>query len=801
MNYPVLEYILQNKRDAVIFKAERLVELAGGDSFSKGLTVNPICRMLAQLDNEVLQEEYIKSICKVTGFKPNQLTSELKKEHKKQEEENVKVLKENETALPSWVDEKHYYKYSFVQRYEAGNTEKTGIYFSTGGKLPERLTNFTLKAIAHVKTDGSGNRRIAEVANGMEHAIIEIPSKLFSSPDNFESNINDLGVYYCEPGFTRHHLGKLKAYLMPQFKPCFELENLGWQPEGFFAYFNVIYKEGLFKYDEFGIAKVDDINYLSLGASNILKGLRKNKTMYDFIGVLKYVESPISFYEWTSYMVDVYQDNGIMGVAHAILAAFKDLVLAHNNNCPLPYGVGPANSGKTKWAESIAAVFMLHLPPLNLNQTTIPAMWARLDSFYNVPMIFNEFDENAIDEKMSKAFKGAFDNEGRTRGTITKNKSETQEVKCLAILLGQYLTTSDDGAILQRTLPSKFSENNERTDYQIMRFEELKRLEKAGLTSLSAEIIKQRGHVIANYDARFSELHKKMKNALAAENLIPKMRILENYVNVLTMTTLVREKLEMAFSADQMFELCKKSIKSLSLIINESNALSGFWQMLEFLIDQQLIEQGYHFKVETKSDVIIAADREEKTRKTFSDPKKLLFLRLNTVHTLYMSEMRKIGKRGIDLHTILIYMKEQPSYIGNSPSGGFRGKRNGATNTSSFVFDYDMLNANLERFNDQDEVQQTSITGKLVSDAAAISTLGVSRLTFKLFSTELITESGIPVTKQLYTKCFYSDIQVADKLRIHTPVKLTGHLSVNGNLRTLEVSTIEYTQPVDPMDF
>ncbi|MGY4385669.1 co-chaperonin GroES (HSP10) [Pedobacter sp. UYP24] len=803
MTNTLLQYILTFKQDAILFKVSEYLEQAGEDTYAKSMVLYPICEMLNQMSNELLQDEYVKKVSKMMAVKPNIIISQLKKETEKKKEESVQILKENEDALPKWVDKSHYYEHSFVQRLDLENKTKTGIYFSTGESLPKKLTNFTFKAIAHVRTDGDGNRRLAEINNGYELVVIEVPSALWSSPEGFERILNEKGVFYTED-FSKANLTRLKAYFLPQFKPCYELDNLGWQAEGFFAYSNLIYKDKVINYDEYGIADVDGTNFLSMGVSKALEGLRKNKSNYENDKYLTYTKSPISFTQWTELMTDVYLEKGMMGICFVLMACYKDLILSRNNNCPIPYMVGAAQSGKSKFGESISSVFTMNMYALNLNQTTIPALWERLSRFSNVPMLFNEFDENSIKEEITRAFKGAYDNEGRNRATITRRRSETQEVRCLPIIIGQYLTTSDDGAILQRTIPIKFAENNLRTNAQMQRYDELKRLEKEGITSLSCEAMVHRKYLSDNYLLKYHELTVKMKEALASDNLIPKMRILENFVNAMTVTLLVKDKIEMSFTEDEFFEYCKQQIISLSLIISESNALANFWSMMEFLLDEDMIEQGFHFKIETKNEVTVAADRKDAIKKTFSEPKKLLFIRLNTIHTLYQKQMNAINKKPIDKETILVYMKDQEFYIGNSPSGSFRSRRRGSTNTSSFVFDYDMLKINLERFDEKDESHVVSVTGKLSADATAINVLDVEKLSFTIVHNEDYYKEEIRIDQKVYTRCFFKDLSIINNLKINTAVKVTGSLDVKPgktvDYRYMEVHTIEFTKP-EPMKF
>ncbi|MGN8055669.1 hypothetical protein ACTJKN_05300 [Pedobacter sp. 22163] len=798
MSVTILEYILEKQVDAVIYKAEKLYESAGDDIYAQSMMLEPITVMLACVKSEMLAEHYTKTISKKLGIKANLISNQVKKDIEKKKEAQVQFVAEGQKALASWINKDHYYRFGFDQRVDFNFKENTGIYFARSNNESVQLTNFTIKPLMHVFTSDDSNRRLTEINNGWVREVIELPSRAWSSCDMFESTLMDKGVFFTNDGFGKPHLNKLKSAILPQYQRCYELKNLGWQKEGFFAYSNLIYKDGTQRFDEYGIAEVDGINYLSMGASKILAGLRDQDDDYKNDKYLKYVDSDLTFSQWTQLMMDAYLEKGMMGVCTVILACYRDIVFKRNNNCPIPYYYGAAQSGKSKFGESVTAPFTLDMPALNLNQTTEFALWESLSRFFNVPRLFNEFDEKSIKEEFTRAFKGAFDGEGRLRGSGRKGKTQTQQINCLPVLLGQYLSTGDDGALLQRTLPVKFVEDNNRTEQQKKRFQELKDLEKIGITSISCELFKYRDYVSDNFNTRFYKMLEKMTESLKADGLMPKTRILENFVNALTITSLVADKINFAFSIDAFFEYCKEQIKSLSLIISETNALADFWKTVELMVDEDDIEQGYHFKVETKSEILLAAkERNQTFKKTFTEPKKLLYLRFSTVHSMYLKQYRSAtGKSGIGSATVESYMKDLPSFIGSNPASSFRARNGKSTNTSSYIFDYDLLNVNLERTKDDDsESIEAKITGVLSEDSKAVDVLGKLHLEFTVLQDEGYWMDTVWINKQTYTKCRSKEINAVSALKKGTKVSLIGMLEerlINDSLRRkLEVMSVQ----------
>jgi len=719
-------------------------------------------------------------------------------------EEDVQELEENEDALPKWIDTNRFWTYGFD--WKVGGIHDTGIYFNEYGK-PKRLTNFILTPLIHVYTQDDGNRRLTEMQNGYTKTVIQLPSKAFTSMETFDNIITGEGAYFTLDGFSKSHLNKLKAYYLGEYPKCYELNTLGWQPEGFFSFSNIIYKNQLIEYNNYGYAEVEGQNFLSMGASSALDGVRAEDDIYKNDKYLKHQQSEITFTRWCELMVNVYPDHGMMGIAFAIMSVFKDILFSRNNNFPMLYAYGPIGTGKSKFAESVCNLFLHNKPMFNLNQGTDYGFFSEMGMYRNVPVGLNEFDENAIKEEWFRALKGAFDGEGRKKGAGQKNKTKTQEITACPVLIGQYLTTKDDNAVLSRTLPCKFAEKRDRTPEQVARFDELKAQEKKGISSLICDILEHREYFAQHYVERFAIISSKLKAACKKAHIQPIDRVMENYNTALTTVNLMADKIDLSLDFDAFFNHTIEEMQKLGGIMQESNSLGTFWKTIEFLLVQNLVDYGWHYKVKVDNEVRVTAGRDEQGKPMtknvhFDEPKKLLYLRLNTVHPLYAKEIKNVtGKPGQNEQTVLSYMKDQKYYIGSSPAGAFTDSSGRTMNTSSYVFDYEAIGANLETFKEEKVDPVVTLEGQLWNDAEVVDIIGVPKLKFTLWKDESYDTPEGKVKKEIFTHCLSDLTNMGFSLKKTRKVKITGNLNERkGGQRNMAVTAIEFTEEFTPVE-
>jgi hypothetical protein len=693
----IQSYIQTNKIDGILFKTDHLFTIAGTDVNKRADALKEVAYSISMLRNPIKEEDYIKSVSRVSKQSTKLWKEAVNALQVERKQSGTEKKTYTEGYIPDWADADSWNIHGFDGLIDGLDT---GFYFNVGGGAV-RQTNFTLTPVVHIYSDvPEDNVRVTELCNGLETRVIDMPTKAFLSPLDFENTLGGFGNFMGLNGFGKNHLNRIKGKLWPNYPFCNELKTLGWQDSGFFSYSNMIYNNGFVKFNEYGVATIDGVNYISKSASTKKVMMAGGDDQFENDKYLKFTEAGISFKMWCQKMVNVYGVDGNVAASFALLTLFRDVVFKVDNNCPMLYAYGEAMSGKSKFAESVGNLFFRQMPAFNLNQGTDVAFWNRLMRFKNCPVQFNEFDENAIKEEWFRALKAVYDGEGRERGTIKKGKSEVQKVNCTVILMGQYLSTKDDNSVLSRTIPVHFKKQNERSKAVLDAYDDLKDLEKKGLNGILTEMLVHRVTVQDRYATVLGEVKTEMLQALRKAGVVGETRIITNYSHILAMCKLMAPLIGFSIAYADFFKHCEKEITRLSNMMSESNVLSDFWRTVERLMDTQQIEQGFDFKIQTDNQVTKMINRKDTDTIHFESSTEVLYIRLSNVHTAYMQLKRSsTGKSGINMQTIEMYMRDQPYYIGHCKSSAFRSfKTKAKTNTSCIMIKYDpLLQANLQR--------------------------------------------------------------------------------------------------------
>lgn len=718
----LLQEIKNSVSDGIFFKVRTLMEeTADSDDHEKTVAFNDVCGVIALIKEEYKRDRYIDQLAKEFKIKPTTFNNKVKEligEEKKRLEKML-TIKDTDTKVPHYVNKEETMQSGF---YADENPGLVGMWFWENGGFDLR-TNCTLTPIMHIYSkDKLENRRIIELYNGKPDGriAIEIENKAFQSLEAFEAALWNEGDYITY-NLNKFHLQKIRNKFSSRFPKCWELKFLGWQPEGFFAYANMIYhgqNKELVPYNNYGIIQYKGVNYYSPSGSNIQKNTRLKDDEFKNEKLISYIEPPITFARWAELMHAVYGDAGKAGILYVFVGLFRDVIFKHNNSCPFLYGYGEAGSGKTTWADSISALFFKGIKAFNLNQGTDAAFFSRLGRYYNCVITLNEFDEYAIRDHWFRALKGAFDGEGRERGTIKKNKTETQEIESALLLIGQYLSTRDDASVLSRSIPEEFKKiayTNESTAL----FDELKQYEQHGLTGLIIEPLQYRDKFEDQFPEMYNSCMRRIKDELKLRQWKVKHdRVIQSYSVMLAVYQIMSQYIQLPFSAEEYFEYTIKRTVKLANTIGDNNALSEFWKMMQMFYDNNLIHEGWDFRIETSHSVKIKSEtHKEDFEKQFPKPTKILYLRLLNVHSQYKARMRtENGENGLSEANVINYFKSDVAYIGQKESMHFSKKGGPRMVSSCYVFNLELMKINLERFIDAIDGPEKTVTDEKAKD-------------------------------------------------------------------------------------
>ncbi len=714
--------------------------------------------------------------------------------------------------LPAGVDPKFALEYGF---YPYDDGARTGYYFKTGEKSFQAQSNFIIKPLMHVysKTD---NKRIIEISNGYSSTVIDMPSRNLITVEGFSGTCYEEGNFLFYGNKT--HLMRILQTINDKFTVCTELKTLGWQPEGFFAWSNVIYSDGeIESFDDLGIATFKQRHYYSPSVSSIYANLQAEDDEYENDRYLYYRASPFNFEEWCRLMAKVYPEHALFGIAFVWIGLFKDIIFKIDNNCPMLSCYGEKGSGKSKFCESISGVFLNDLQPFNLNHGTDFAFFNRLGRFRNCVTWFDEFDDQAIKEDRFQSIKGAYDGAGRERGKGTnKNRTEVSRINSALLLSGQYLSTRDDNAALSRCIVLPFTPNDHRTPEQIRDYDKLKAAEKKGLSGLLVELLPLRKKMEMQYPKVFPDVFKSLRDTITERKGQFKERILRNYAAVATLYKLAGEHFKLPFVWNDIEKECLYHIQRLSRIMSESDSLAEFWNTMEYLADVKDLVEGQQYTVETLIMVEVLDHEKKKKIINFKEPTRLLFFRTNTIHKLYMeSYRRQTGKAGIDFQSLILYMSSQAYYIGFKKNWRFKDEHGHEKVTSCHVINLDLLPLQVGNDAPEDDNLPADVLVGTVEDNPTITErLGKRVLKFKFLTTPSYkTDEKEAKNGQIYT-CYYSVLQNEAILKSKRELKLTGRIHIkkytnasgeNVVLSLLDVDLVELARPEEevivPVEF
>lgn len=780
--------VREESEDGLLLVAEKL--LKGKNLLDRVTGLERLIELLSKLDGMLLIE-YEKLICKQFDIDRKELVKLVDKKKKPAKADPSEDDDDEEDQLPEWVDRKDFLTWGFAPRHVKGDKMKTGYYFSSGlrGLDSKPLTNFIINPLYHIK-DRDNVRRLVEIDNGLQQRIIEVNSKFLLSLQNFEEGLSDLGHYGVDIGFERKHLKRLANFVMDRTPEVFPVKTLGYQPEGFFAFSNAVYNGHLESYNKHGVVEVGERHYFSPALSPVFDNYRQDgDDPYKYDKYLSYQKTGVTFSDWSRKLRAVYGERAMVGVVFAVVALFKDVV-RQNSKIPLMYCYGPKDSGKSQFAESLMYLFFSGkdadgklLSPLNLGSSpTTSAFWTAMSRFRNCPYVFNEFDDQKVDPWVFSAFKAAWDGEGRTRQSKeNKNLTEEQAVHCAPVLVGQYLSTRDDGSVTSRSLVFEFVSRKDEpfTPTERANFTQLKDWEQAGLNGILTEILPHRPVVVERFQKLVRSVKDELSAELEAEGQRSSPRTLENISCLLAMYDTLDGLVNWPMTRAELWEYSRTMIGQLASLMQETDALGNFWSMLEYLLDRKELVDGWDFKIMTAVSLKVTAGTGKFEEVTFDKPTRLLYLRMNNVHKPYAEYTKRQGsEQPHRQQTIEIYIRQQSYYVGGTKGIYFTNPANKAETTvsSCLVIRYDELveraGINLERFDlSGEQLPVVTYNGQVVGEVKPHQQPRI--IEFRL----QVTTQAAGQTQQFNVKCFSTEVDLAGRLQNGTNWKVTGLLN------------------------
>ena len=685
MNEPIEEVSIELldidvvNEEILIITAQKLFNEAGTNLLDRSNAINKICQMLYDLHDSVKADVYISELSKKHKIAKRVFQEKYRQLEKTNKEEEDQM---GDSGIPPDVDAGFARKFGFFTH--------RGCYYFLTKEGAFKGSNFTIKPLFHVysKTD---NKRLVEITNHYGCTkIMDVPSKSFISVDQFQAAAFNEGNYIWFG--TKVHFLKILENISEKFPVCNELKTLGWQREGFYAFSNGIYGESWQPVDEYGITTHKENKFFSPSFSKVYTNVREDDDEYENDRFFIYQKASVSFEQWSTLMHDVYGEKATIAIGYLIATVFRDFIYEKYKIFPHLFLFGEKQSGKSQLAWSLSNMFFDNLPAFNLNSGTQVGFFRRLSRVKNCICWFDEYT-NDIEEKRFQSLKSAYDGMGHEKGKMSKdNRTEITKVNSASVISGQYLPTRDDNALFTRSILLSFQKLIY-TKKQTQKYDRLKQLELEGLSSLIGEILTHRSIVDKQFGMMFSDIMESLKADLTKENRGFDERLVRNFCCILTPIKIIGTKLKVGFSYRKIYDLSKDMIADLSNQISSSESLSNFWAMVEYLFENNLISIGQDFKINSTHSLLVTKENGSRIKEEFDTPKMVLHVRFSKIHPMYMEAHRKqFGKNGVDLVSLMHYIKHHKSYLGYMDSFRFETKV-----SSCYCFDYEALNIGLDK--------------------------------------------------------------------------------------------------------
>lgn len=684
-----LEALLESSsEDGLIWRV--MQNYSSSDIFQKEAAIQLAARMISMLDNDMLQDFYIRELTDRKRMGKDAGTH-LKEGVKREQEKRLQEANRPKLSAAQQADIIKYGVYENNNQYfVSGTTDAEGF----------PISNFIISPIMLV-VGSQRSARLVEIRNVHGHKFAaQIDTDNFIEMSQFKKEVERRGNYLFWEGARAEHYTKIKRKVYDSMTTCFPISTLGYHKEGFWAWSNGIIADGNFQpIDEYGVVTYAENRYWLPAFSKINQDVLSDddeggyEDQKGFVYVDEH-EAP-TFQAWTRQMARVHGGNGMVAVAWFLAAIFRDVIYEKFQFFPHLNLFGPPQSGKSYLAWSIAYLFGKPSQPFHLVHGTDVAFFRTLAARRNAVAWFDEYS-NQVHFKRVEALKAAYDGAGRPKGVPTAdNRMTTTKVNSACIISGQQQPTQDV-ALFTRCISLNFRGNatdaEEDKAERRRRGEALKAIEATGcLSQLTSKLMKYRDIIERDFDLQFDSVRAELVQHLSASKVQLEDRILKNYAIPITVTNILMKYEDFGFKLAELLDFALQNMMQQAESITNQDELAVWWNQFEFLIDDGQLRHDQDLLVQDVTAITVKDEKPGSTSTTTIDfggeTKKVLFLNFSRTYGLYAERVRKEGGAMVlNREAIKYYLKISPAFIGQ-----VRAKKFGGQAKSAYAFELDKL--------------------------------------------------------------------------------------------------------------
>lgn len=682
------EFVRKYKEDIALKDLNKLVKSYISDGFKffmehhlqgsdtdKARGVKTISELISKVQDNFLRETYISWLGKESGFDKRIISSTIKE----QEMERSRKNEENEQYLMPWGVTTPIEKLKpIIEKYRMFMSDNQIWMMSSFDGPPytfHSVSNFSVEIIQHMNDEKFPKKLLRAVNTKKEERIFDVDSAQMNTPSKFDDVMTNQGNFFWQGNRDEHQ--RLKQYLFDNMGSGRKIDVLGWNPEGFFCWNNLVTVPGQSEVaiDENGVFNFNNISYYVPSANQIYKN-----SIWQYEAQKRVIVrgGEVTVTQYLAKMLEVHREHAITGILFTLASAFQDIVFNTIKSFPLLLLYGPPSSGKDQLANCCQSFFGYPQASINLESgsSTLKAQIREFAQFGNLISQLSEFKNG--DPKLVGMLKGLWDRNGYKRGTLdSKVSTESVPILSSTILTGNEYP--NDEALITRCLWEEMVKNDfsakERKAY-----DELEDMTKKGVSKFMADLLHERGE----FDLKFKEKQRFYKSELS--NRLPMKdvpaRIVTN-LSVLGATfDVFKDKKDflLPFGFNEMVLHFDQCVTQQVRKLNSASIITKFWDLFVAAMRgprNNRIQNEHDFKLEGN---------------------KLFFNFTNVYNRIQLEWWPRYNESMPSKTMMAEAMKKEPFFIEHMQKGVRMANSATSPNTSAYVIDITKIDLQEELF-------------------------------------------------------------------------------------------------------
>ena len=543
------------------------------------------------------------------------------------------------------------------------------------------ITNFAMECQLRIMGKGAfGIYQIQNAKTGQKRTVI-IRNREFRKAEDFAERVSEIPRLGAFSKASTFHLAKLQQLIcegapettnldrvMGFYRPNDEIDRRG-DDTHFWVFGNGILNGTWKPTDEQGLVTVEGETFYLPAYSSIKEDPERHEKRYERQIGFTFEPGVLDLADWQQRIMDVYGENGLVGIAYSIMAMYYDLILDKQGEVPLLHLVGPPGTGKNKYIESFSRLWAKSLKWMDLQTAKItPAGYAAFfEQYANALNIVNEYNPSSVDDARLDPIKSTYEGKlGEKKAGPHTTEMYSGRVTSAVVIMGQeeiYQKKAINHRCIVIELPERSYTQRERDA-----FNELKDLEAKGLGNIFQTLAAHRQLIEKDFETKFRTVQQQIDKRIEAKTGNTE-RLIRNWSTALTCLLLLvdRGELDFVVTPARLLDYAAEQIMHHDRKMTQQGLLQLFFE--DFVAAYYMEPRyGLHHNHVYHQEVGEYLLRDE--NRSVVTPQGIITVQVSNVYPLFQSFLndRRLKIENSSKSDLRREMKQHPAFLAASPN-------------------------------------------------------------------------------------------------------------------------------------